>query len=154
MTETPNFNTMDVSRIQLDITHVQEFFVLNPLNFPLGDNPEFKIEHQIFLYRQPQPDRIVASLTFDLQPVPAMPQEGPVPFCHCVLLFGFQFPDLPDFIITDHAQGEKIAPHLHVTLAALAYSTARGMLIRLTQGTLFQPVILPVVAPGDLLRPH
>jgi hypothetical protein len=39
------------------------------------------------------------------------------------------------------------------TLIGIAYSTARGIILERTQGTLFQPggVILPVIDPGDLL---
>jgi hypothetical protein len=66
--------------------------------------------------------------------------------------FHFMVENLLDFLVKD---GEPPATKLHsilgATLAAISYSTLRGIVLTRTQGTILDGIILPVINPSHLL---
>lgn len=65
--------------------------------------------------------------------------------------FMFVIQDLQNWLPIDPNGERSIAPTLQNAIAAVSYSTARGMLISRFQGTVFQRFILPVIDPADLI---
>ena len=153
MAEKEKAPRLDVSRIRLDHSHIQEFHLVNPVQFKAKDELTLNLGKQILLHRQDEEDRVAVSVNLEITPKEVIKGQLPLPLCKCSLLFGFTFPDLPNFIVKDENQQEGLDPNLHLTLVSLAFSTARGMLIQLTQGTFFDRAILPVFAPIDLVMP-
>jgi hypothetical protein len=69
-------------------------------------------------------------------------------------LFHFQVQQLTDFIEANPNPSEKTVVcdrNLAGTLAAISFSTVRGILLTRFQGTIFKNFILPIVNPEKLL---
>ena len=67
--------------------------------------------------------------------------------------FIFRVDNLQDFVDSpevDEKKAENIDPILLGTLAGIAYSTVRGIIMNRTQGTALNAVILPVIDPKKL----
>ncbi len=65
--------------------------------------------------------------------------------------FHLQVKNLNDFVIEQ--DGQKLVDGLlGETLMGIVYSTARGIILDRTFGTLFEGAIIPVIAPKDLLK--
>jgi hypothetical protein len=67
------------------------------------------------------------------------------------MAFIFQTANLDELAMLDDSQALMLHPALGNSLAAIAYSTARGVLLTRLQGTIFQDFILPVVSSTKLL---
>lgn len=67
------------------------------------------------------------------------------------MAFIFQIANLDELAKMDEKQVLMLHPALGNSLAAIAYSTARGVLLTRLQGTVFQDFILPVVSSTKLL---
>lgn len=70
--------------------------------------------------------------------------------------FVFKVDNLSDFIFSEEEKAaaeneDGIDPLLIGTLAGIAYSTTRGIIITRTQGTALNAVILPVIDPKKLM---
>ncbi|MET7000269.1 hypothetical protein [Chitinophaga defluvii] len=69
------------------------------------------------------------------------------------LEFIFEVSNLLEFIMLDDVkQTIKVDNQLGVTIASIAYSTARGVIFDKTQGTPLDGVILPVINPLNLIK--
>lgn len=69
--------------------------------------------------------------------------------------FIFQIENFDDFINKEGEQQEiKIDRIMAGTLAGIAYSTVRGIILTRTQGTSLNAVVLPVIDPKTLLSEH
>ena len=67
------------------------------------------------------------------------------------LSFLFQVENLSE-ISEANTNENKLISHLEATLAGIAYSTARGLLMNKVQGTRFTGFILPVISPYRVLK--
>jgi hypothetical protein len=67
------------------------------------------------------------------------------------MAFIFQTTNMDELAKLDENQALMLHPALGNSLAAIAYSTARGVLLTRLQGTVFQDFILPVVSSTKLL---
>jgi hypothetical protein len=66
--------------------------------------------------------------------------------------FLFKIDNLSSLSKTDAAGSFIVNESLGLTLMAIAYSTARGIILQSTQGSMIEGVILPVIDPKDLLN--
>lgn len=67
----------------------------------------------------------------------------------------FQIDNFDDFINKEGNQQEiKIDRIMAGTLAGIAYSTVRGIILTRTQGTSLNAVVLPIIDPKTLLSEH
>lgn len=69
-----------------------------------------------------------------------------------VFEFHFTVKDLKDFSLKAKDGTQVIHPVLATTLMGIIFSTARGMVLERTKGTYLNGVILPVIAPKDLVN--
>ncbi len=69
------------------------------------------------------------------------------------LSFDFLVENIYDYVIEEGKDGEeeKVDVSLGITLTAIAYSTARGVLMTRFQGTAFKDFILPIADPAKIL---
>jgi hypothetical protein len=66
--------------------------------------------------------------------------------------FLYMIENLKDFLVKEGGtNGILLHGTLGATLAAISYSTLRGIILTRTQGTILQGIILPVINPSDLL---
>ncbi|MEY3369174.1 MAG: hypothetical protein RI973_2329 [Bacteroidota bacterium] len=65
--------------------------------------------------------------------------------------FQFRVENYSDFVRRTGEGALQVDLSLGVTLMGIAYSTARGIILEKTQGTLFGGVILPVIDPSKVL---
>ncbi|MEL6673537.1 MAG: hypothetical protein AAFR61_15140 [Bacteroidota bacterium] len=75
--------------------------------------------------------------------------EETIGTCKAEIFFGFGFPQLDSFSGEGHLPW--LHPDLKLSLLTLAYSTARGIILEKTSGTIFSKAFLPVFAPADLV---
>lgn len=73
--------------------------------------------------------------------------------CEFALEFLFEIDNLAELSKLDGKKGLMVDQSLGETLMAIAYSTSRGVILQATQTTVLGGVILPVIAPRDLLIP-
>lgn len=66
--------------------------------------------------------------------------------------FHFSIENLGDFAVKSEDGERVIHPILATTLMGIIFSTARGMVLERTKGTYLNGVILPVIAPKDLVN--
>jgi len=66
--------------------------------------------------------------------------------------FLFEIDNLSSLSTTDKEGGFLVKESLGLTLMAIAYSTARGIILQSTQSSILDGVILPVIDPKDLLN--
>jgi len=66
--------------------------------------------------------------------------------------FLFKIENFKDFIVKEKESDEiRLHSILGTTLAAISYSTLRGIVLTRLQGTILDGIILPVINPADLL---
>ena len=71
-----------------------------------------------------------------------------------VLDFIFTVDNLAELLLPGEGQAEPVAhPELVLTLAGVAYSTARGILWTRLAGTALDGITLPIIHPGELFQP-
>jgi len=73
--------------------------------------------------------------------------------CEFALEFLFEIENLAELSQLDDKKGLSVDQSLGETLMAIAYATSRGVILQTTQATVLGGVILPVIAPRDLLIP-
>lgn len=68
----------------------------------------------------------------------------------CSRVFGhFMIDNLEDFILEEE---NAVSSELSAILVGLVYSTLRGILFDRTKGTIFEGLLLPIIAPKALLQ--
>lgn len=144
----------DVSKLKLEVSHFETISLENPLTWRDFKVDLFRIGFEMKLVPSKRPDRVGVSLKVNILPDQDAFAEKKTPQAAFQLFFGFYFPDLPEFVKSNESQKtQQMEPHLQITLYSLAYSTARGMIIGQTRGTLYESASLPIVPPKELLRP-
>lgn len=67
--------------------------------------------------------------------------------------FDFEIENMSDFVRkTDDPKSIDVSSELGVTLMGIIYSTARGIILTRTAGTVLDGIILPVINPAILLE--
>lgn len=148
---TSNVNKeLDVTRIKMEVAHLDNLIIENPFPLSFQEIKEYDFERKIHLLRQNAPEKIAVTTSFRITGRIPNVDLLKSPVLTASYLFGFHFTDLQEFLSPEGSLS-SIYPPLHLSLLALAYSTARGMLINQTKGTIFSGFILPVLPPKALL---
>lgn len=145
MSDKLNFNPESISMIDFKLLKGS---VETPETFDISDVTGHEIENHLELGFSVEDNLARAELAIKIETKSSSEQTEAT--CNYLLVYLFRiekmnlYVDLKDNIIQVH-------PALNNSLAALAYSTSRGILISRLQGTAFDNLILPVVNSSRLL---
>ena len=151
MTSSKQPAQLDVSKIKMELAHVLNFQIQSPYGLKDKILTAFDIQQQMTVIKANQPKQVGVLANFAIQGIAGDKSEVRS-ICRCEILFGFAFPDLDQFVQIKKGEQPEMDTTLQITLLSLAYSTARGMLIAQTRGSIFADAILPILPPTALLK--
>ena len=149
---------LDLSKIKMSYAEVTSFQIRNGLQktFHKKDikGADFKFETE-FGYNFEDKFAFV-KLFIEIKAIAHNPTQDNIGG-NCTIEFAFDVEDLERYFEGKESQmseGEFGVDHLFVcTLLGLSFSTARGIIFSRSLGTMLDGILLPIVAPKDLLSP-
>jgi hypothetical protein len=141
--------SFDPTQIVLDEVDIQHFHLDNCVH--RHDVAHFKNDFKAELRYNESEKQIVANLNLVIRAELAEVERSHPVECRLDVWFYFNILNWDDMITEEN--GKAVANiTLQMSLLGIAFSTARGMLIERTRGTVFQEQYLPVVSPSSLLK--
>ena len=148
---------IDIAKIHWSGVGIAAFQVRGqqPVNELLARDPTATVnmEQRAQLLHDPVQGRVVLVLHVQMQALvgkPAKPIDLGGKF---ELQFFYDVENLAELMLTDEAYAEPVVhPQLGIMLAAIAYSTARGILWTRLAGTPLEGISLPIIKPHTLFQ--
>lgn len=112
-----------------------------------GFNVNTNVDHSIF----PEGEQFYLTLSLDVEAYDH--EEKAIELsCSMKIQFLFLINDFDEYILHTNDKVKEVQSTLLSSMAAISYSTARGIFYTRTLGTPMEGSILPIIPPADLLK--